>query len=262
MSIDLARQEYTLVPLGDVREHPENPRIGNVQAIVTSIRRNGWHGALVVQRSSHYVLAGNHRLKAARQIGMTHIPVLWLDCDDRMARRVLIADNRASDLSVFDRDQLLALLDDVDADDLAGMLFSTADLADLAAGPEELVGPVVAEDEDDSDEMDAGSELALVDVTWGEPTHVCEVGQHWRLGHHHLFVTDPYRNWQAFVPTLEPPMVLCPFPEPYLTMTRMARERPMCLVQPKPYLAGHLLDKHASLFGNEELALVSGPVEP
>jgi len=129
-------QTYEEVPLDRLTEYPGNPRRGDVEAIASAIAADGWHGALTVQTSTGYVIAGNHRLQAARLLGMEKVPVLWLDCDDETARRKVLADNRATDLGYFDEEALAKVLQS--AGDLAGTLFSEADLELLAAPlPEE-----------------------------------------------------------------------------------------------------------------------------
>lgn len=92
------------VAVSELVPHPQNPRRGNLAAIVASIRSNGWFGVLVAQRSTRYVLAGNHRLAAAIELGYATVPVQWLDCDDRTALRILLADNRTSDLARYSDD--------------------------------------------------------------------------------------------------------------------------------------------------------------
>lgn len=119
-------QVYELVPVAQLHPHPRNPRRGDVEAVMASITANGWHGAIVVQRSTGYVVAGNTRLRAARALGFDRLPVVWRDVDDATAERMLVADNRATDLGYFDADALAELL--VSADDLAGMLYGEADL--------------------------------------------------------------------------------------------------------------------------------------
>ena len=101
--------------------HPLNPREGDIGAIAASIERNGWFGTVVVQRSTNYVLAGNHRLEAARMLGFSKVPVYWVDVDDDTAKRILLADNRTSDLASYNIDQLADILKDLAiADDLDG----------------------------------------------------------------------------------------------------------------------------------------------
>ena len=89
--------------------HPDNPRRGNIDAIAESIRTNGWWGVIVAQTSTRRVLAGNHRLEAAKRLNMTSVPVHWLDVDDHAARRILLADNRAADLAAYDDATLAAV---------------------------------------------------------------------------------------------------------------------------------------------------------
>lgn len=98
------------VPLERLILHPANPRDGDVGAIVESIRSNGWASAVVAQRSTRHVLAGNHRIRAARECGIGAVPVLWLDVDDDTALRILLADNRTSDLATWDDRALADLL--------------------------------------------------------------------------------------------------------------------------------------------------------
>jgi hypothetical protein len=106
-------QRYEMVPVDGLRLHPENPRRGRLDVIGESIAANGFWGAVVAQRSTGYVLAGNHRLRAALAAGIDELPVVWVDVDDDRARRILLADNRTADLAVNDNAALLALLEGV-----------------------------------------------------------------------------------------------------------------------------------------------------
>jgi len=113
----------TLVP------HPANPRAGDVGAIVESIKKNGWHGVVVCQSSTRYILVGNHRVKAAMIIGMKTIPVQWADVDENRAKAILLADNRASDLGSYDDEILARLVYETAVD---GLLDSTGyDIEDM-----------------------------------------------------------------------------------------------------------------------------------
>lgn len=125
-----ARVEET--PLDALRPHPRNPNRGSVEAIRRSLRRNGWWGAVVAQRSTGYVLVGNHRVAAARAEGYERVPVHWLDCDDDAALRVLLADNKTAEDASRDPEALAALLDElVQTSDLDGTGYDAADLEAL-----------------------------------------------------------------------------------------------------------------------------------
>lgn len=149
-------QTYEVVRLSDVHPHPENPREGDVGAIHESIIANGFYGALIVQRSTGRILAGNHRWKAAREAGMTELPALVLDADDETARRILVVDNRTNDLASYDEAQLAKLL--LSMDDLAGTAFSLDDLEDLQR---RVDVPLFGEaDEDAQGRLDERKEIA------------------------------------------------------------------------------------------------------
>ena len=101
--------QLSTVPVDSVTLHPRNPRRGDVDAIADSIRAHGQYAPLVVQRSTGFVLAGNHRLLALRRLGRDHVDVVFIDVDDDEALRILLVDNRASDEATYDSAELTAL---------------------------------------------------------------------------------------------------------------------------------------------------------
>lgn len=123
--------------LGDLRPYPGNARRGDVDAIAESLRVNGQFRPLIVQRSTGYVLAGNHTLQAAQKLGWPSVQITYLDVDDEQARRIVVADNRTADLGEYDDRALLDLLRSFD-DDLAGTGYSTDDFDDLLAQLQEM----------------------------------------------------------------------------------------------------------------------------
>lgn len=98
------------LPVDELRPHPENARQGDTDLIAESIRAHGQYRPIVAQKSTGYILAGNHTYAAALEEGFTELAVVVLDVDDATARRILLADNRTADLGVTDPEQLLALV--------------------------------------------------------------------------------------------------------------------------------------------------------
>jgi hypothetical protein len=98
------------IPVATVHEHPENPRKGDDDAVQKSVLRNGFFGAVLIQRSTGHVIAGNTRFRVMREEGEETIPGFWVDCDDETALRIMLADNRTSDLAFYDDEQLFVLL--------------------------------------------------------------------------------------------------------------------------------------------------------
>lgn len=124
--------DHEMVAVGDLTTHPGNPRRGDLASVKASIEVNGFYGTIVAQRSTGYVLAGNHRLMAARELGMSEVPVVWVDCDDTRARAILAADNRTSELGGFDSEALATLLEGLRIEDaLVGTGYNQDDISVL-----------------------------------------------------------------------------------------------------------------------------------
>ena len=126
-------QTTETVPIDALKAHPRNPRQGDIGAIHESIQVNGFYGFVIAQRSTGYILAGNHRWKAAQQAGAKTIPVTWIDVEDDHALRILLADNRTNDLATYDDNALAQLLQDLQntTGSLAGTGYDGDDLDDL-----------------------------------------------------------------------------------------------------------------------------------
>jgi hypothetical protein len=91
------------------------------------------------------VLAGNHSVDAMVDAGAVRMPWVWLDVDDREARRIMADDNRTAELGGYDQAMLLENLRALDAaGDLDLTAWSHDDLADLerAADASTYVPPV------------------------------------------------------------------------------------------------------------------------
>jgi DNA modification methylase len=186
MTATIINTKTTKVPVDLLVEHPQNPRVGNVDVIVESIESSGFYGVIVVQASTNYVLAGNHRLKAARKVGMQKVPVMWVDVDDERALRILLADNRTSDMATSDNEKLAGILKELLVTDAGfdGTGYVAHDLDDImkqleaAAAVESGTG----DGDDDDDLIDEAD--ALLD-TWGVKS-----GDVWTAGGHTIIVGD------------------------------------------------------------------------
>jgi ParB-like chromosome segregation protein Spo0J len=119
-----------MVSVDAISQHPENANNGDVEAISESIEVNGFFAPMLVQRSTGYIMVGNHRYQAALELDMHEVPVIFLNVSDAEAKRIMVADNRTSRLGFDDEAQLGLLLDDLYATDigLAGTGFDYQDL--------------------------------------------------------------------------------------------------------------------------------------
>lgn len=122
-----------LVPIGELKEHPRNPRIGNVDAIAESLDQNQQLKPIIA-KSDGTVVAGNHTLKAARKLGWTHVAALLLNMTEDQEQRYLLADNRVADLAQYDLEVLQPMLVEMqEAGQLQGTGFTADDVDDLTA---------------------------------------------------------------------------------------------------------------------------------
>jgi ParB-like chromosome segregation protein Spo0J len=85
-----------------LKEYPGNPRKGDIDKIAESLKANGQYKPIVVQKSTNFVLVGNHTLKAIKKLGWDFVDAVILDVDDVEAKRIVLADNRTSDGSTYD----------------------------------------------------------------------------------------------------------------------------------------------------------------
>jgi ParB-like chromosome segregation protein Spo0J len=95
--------EPLLVPIGQVRPHPDNPSSGDEEAIAVSIQVSGMYRPVYAQTSTGYILAGNTTYAACLDLGATVIPVIWLDVDEEAALRILLGDNQLARLALVDQ---------------------------------------------------------------------------------------------------------------------------------------------------------------
>lgn len=154
-----------MTPAENVRPHPNNVNNGDTDAIIESIQVNGFTAPLLAQRSTGYIVAGNHRYAAALELGATAVPVIWLDMDDEQAIRYMLADNRATRLGSDDLGLLAETLDMLQATEqgLRGSLFTDDYLEVLH---ESLNDPFTAADTEEYAKQNSGHRCECPRCGW------------------------------------------------------------------------------------------------
>jgi DNA modification methylase len=113
------------VPIENLTALDKNARRGDVEAVAKSYQQFGQRKPIVAKRNKSVkggkptgmVIAGNHQLLAAKQLGWTEIAVVFTDDDDKTARAFALADNRTHDLGNYDNVLLAELLEELKIDD-------------------------------------------------------------------------------------------------------------------------------------------------
>ena len=111
-----------LVPINSVRPDPSNVMQhppSQIDALAASLVAFGFDQPILARRNG-LIIAGHGRLLAARQVGMTHVPVVYTDLDGVDAARRMVGDNRLAALAEPDTEALAELLRQLQAEDALG----------------------------------------------------------------------------------------------------------------------------------------------
>ncbi len=108
-----------------------NPRKNDhaVPDVAKSIERFGF-ASPIIANSEGQVIAGHTRLKAAKYLGLTKVPVRYMDLDDVDAKLLALADNKVGEKADWDDEALTAVMRELDQ--------QGADLEELGWGDDEV----------------------------------------------------------------------------------------------------------------------------
>lgn len=102
----------------DINPYEKNPRKNEdaVRDVAESIRNFGFKNPIIVDKEG-IIIAGHTRLKAAKKLGMTEVPVILADdLTEEQAKAFRVADNKVAEGALWDEDLLkdeLAELEDM-----------------------------------------------------------------------------------------------------------------------------------------------------
>ena len=168
------------VPIDSVHLDPANARTGHaVDRIAASLAQYKQRKPIVVNTNeNNKIEAGNGTWQAARQLGWTHIAVVFVSESASSATGYGIADNRLGDLSTWDVNTLDLLIKSLDDEFVTG--FDEGELDELI---EEMDAAAAANEPTDAEpQIDRAAELQEL---WQTAT-----GKLWAIGEHRLLVGD------------------------------------------------------------------------
>jgi DNA modification methylase len=168
------------VPLSSLKPMKGNPRKNEaaIPKIASSLERFGWTNPVLARRQDRVIIAGHTRVEAAKRIGLTKVPVIWLDLSPNDAKLYALADNRLAEIAEWDNDGLALILRELQAED--------ANLAEAGFDDDEvsrILGEVDADRLGDVDE----AEDAVTDPP-KKPESI--TGEVYELGPHRLKCGD------------------------------------------------------------------------
>lgn len=245
--------KITEVDLTDFMLDQDNANQGSPRGqkmIEESLQEDGAARSVVIDEAGR-VVAGNKTLEAAVSIGLQKAIVIETDGTELVvvkrknwdledargaARRYAYRDNRSSEVSLnWDPEQLKI---DIERGIDFGGIFTEKEETDILVSGE------------GGDQKSDGSLLSLLDVSIGEPRHEVEQGQVWHIDNHVLICCNVLTEWQMWLPYLNGDDVMfAPYPGVFVPLSLKADEYKMVMVQPDPYIAGHILDRYEDVKG-------------
>jgi ParB-like chromosome segregation protein Spo0J len=130
MKANIKVGQVASVPINSLEAYPTNPRRGDIDAIALSLKAHGQYRPIVVQYGTNYIIAGNHTYKAAKKLGWKKIKITYIEVDETTARRIVLADNRLTDLAGYNEPLLKSLLQALPELDGTGFTQSEVDILD------------------------------------------------------------------------------------------------------------------------------------
>tara|TARA_B100001250_G_scaffold403999_1_gene419281 strand:+ start:4890 stop:5501 length:612 start_codon:yes stop_codon:yes gene_type:complete len=139
------------VDIDTLVEYPDNPRLGDIEKIQESLLENGQYRPLTVNKNNNQILTGNHTWLAMKELGWEKCTVTYVDVDENKAKKIVLVDNRLSDVADYDNELLSKMLQDM-VEDLMGTGFEQKDVDELLA------------------EYDGEVEIEVIDIPNPKPT--------------------------------------------------------------------------------------------
>ncbi len=163
-----------------IKEYDRNPRINDdaVGPVAESIRQFGFKVPVLVDKNG-VLVAGHTRIRAARQLGLTEVPVICADdLTPEQVRAFRVADNKLHELSTWNLELL-----PIELSELQGMEFDLELLGFSKDDLAKLLDPGVKDGLTDPDDVPEPPDEAIT-----------KPGDLWLLGNHRLLCGDSSKS--------------------------------------------------------------------
>ena len=139
--------EIVEVGINNISPYEKNPRNNDdaVEATANSIKEFGWQQPIVVDKDG-VIIVGHTRLKAAKRLGLTKVPVIYAsNLSEEKVNAYRLADNKTGELADWDVDMLNGELNDIINIDMEDFGFDELDESDFQQ-KDENTDPVPIDD--------------------------------------------------------------------------------------------------------------------
>jgi len=125
-------------PIEGLTPHPKNPRQNEeaVSQIARSIERFGFTSPIIAREQDKTIIAGHTRWKAGKKLGLSKVPVIFVNLSVVDAELLMIADNKLGEKADWDTDKLSDLLSELreQDEDLDVLGFDDGELESIIDG--------------------------------------------------------------------------------------------------------------------------------
>lgn len=243
---DWPASKIEMWPLSKIIPYDNNPRSHppeEVDALALDMREDGVTTAILVDEKGVIIFGHCRRLSALKN-DYTEYPVMvargWTE---EKKRAVRIKDNARALMGGWD-DKLLRI--EVGELKLAGYQLNRLGFPKI-----ELTGLLTPLPT--ADGQDRGKLLELVNVVVKEPRQVDEGARYMLGGRHHLLCVSVIDGWPEWGPLLKDEALFCPYPGIFVPFSGKAEKHTLVMVQPDPYIAGHILDRYVEVYGKKSV---------
>ena len=104
----MEKLQIEYIPLAEIIPYSKNPRKNDkaVDIVVKSIKEFGFKNPIILDKNNE-IVAGHTRLKAAMQLNMQEVPIIWADdLNEEQVKAFRIMDNRSTEFSEWDEELL------------------------------------------------------------------------------------------------------------------------------------------------------------
>jgi ParB-like chromosome segregation protein Spo0J len=116
--MNIESKDIKIIPIEELVSDPKNENIHSeeqIKLLEKVIRVNGFRTPLIVSNRSGFIVSGNGRLQAAKNLGMEKLPVIYQDFENEATElRFRLADNEVARYSSLDKEKFIENLEDLD----------------------------------------------------------------------------------------------------------------------------------------------------
>ncbi len=166
--------------IDELKPWDKNPRINDhaVDAVAKSISAFGFNVPILCDQNMT-IIAGHTRWKAAKQLGLTSVPVVVREMDEEQRKVFSIADNKTAEIADWNFPELRDIVEQLQKEDF--------DISCMGFSDQEIRNLIGVAEEDDVPTIPAASDIRTGDI--------------FELGKHRLICGDASRDGKlAFNP--------------------------------------------------------------